>query len=115
MITDFFDRRGFEDALRTLTARAATTDVFVFHVLSPQEIRPEVTGDLRLVDIENEEAAEITVSRPLLDAYQRSLDRFRGGIQHQCRRSGMHYVFAPTDVPFDQLVLGYLRRRGLVR
>lgn len=115
VVTDFFDRRGFEDALRYILASGRSTEVFVFHVLSPQELRPELSGDLRLVDAEDGSEAEVTISKPLLDAYRRTLDRFRSEIQQYSSRRGMHYVFTSTEVPFDKLVLNYMRRRGLVR
>ncbi|MBN1441114.1 MAG: DUF58 domain-containing protein, partial [Planctomycetes bacterium] len=92
-----------------------TAEMFAFHVLAPQEIEPELTGDLRLLDREDGTAAEVTISKPLLAAYHRSLDRFRSEIQQYCTGRGMHYVFTSTEVTFDQLVLNYLRRRGLLR
>jgi len=115
IITDFFDRQGFENAIRYVLGAGPSTEIFVFHVLAPEEIRPELAGDLRLVDKEEGHTAEVTISKPLLKAYQQSLDRFRGEIQRYCSRRGMHYVFTSTAVPFDQLILNYLRRRGLVR
>ncbi|MEM7230880.1 MAG: DUF58 domain-containing protein [Planctomycetota bacterium] len=115
LVTDFFDRAGFEQALRSLVATGSATEIFVFHVMSPEEIDPQVTGDLRLVDAEDAFTAEVTVSKPLLKAYKKNLDIFRAEIQQYCSRVGMHYVFTSTAVPFDQLVLNYLRRRGLVR
>ena len=32
-----------------------------------------------------------------------------------CTRRGVNYLFTSNQVPFDRLVLGYLRQRGLVR
>ena len=114
-ITDFFDRAGFETALRYLLAAGGATEVYVIHVLAPEEISPSFVGDLRLVDVEDGQTSEITVSAPLLEQYRRTLDSFRGEIQEFCKRRGLQYLFASTDVPFDQLVLGFLRQRGLVK
>lgn len=115
LVTDFLDRRGAESALRYLAAAGRSLEVFVFHVLSPQETDPEITGDLRLVDSEDGRSAEVSISRPLLDAYRRRLGEFREDVRAQCSRRGMHYIFSPTTVDFDRLVLDYLRRRGLLR
>jgi uncharacterized protein (DUF58 family) len=114
LITDFLERSDPAAALRTFAARAATTDIFVVHILAPDEIRPRFEGDLRLIDAEEGDTADISISRPLLGAYEKRLDRFRGEIQQYCRRVGMHYLFTSTDVPFDELVLGFLQRRGLL-
>jgi hypothetical protein len=114
-LTDFLDRAGFEKGLRWLAIRGRTAEVFAFHVLSPQEIDPDLAGDLRLVDVEDGGAVEVSISAPLLRSYRRTLEGFQAEIRDACSRRGMCYVSAPTSVPFDRLVLEYLRRRGLLR
>ncbi len=114
-ITDFLDKEGFESCLRYLLAGGRSTEIFVFHVLAPQEIEPEVTGDLRLVDVEDGSEAEISVSGALLKRYKKTLDLFCAEIRNYCAARGMHYVPTSTARAFDRLVLEYLRRRGLVK
>ena len=113
LITDLMDKAGYESGLRYLLAQ--DLDVYVIHVLSDEEINPDVKGDLKLVDCEDADVAEITVSKPLLDRYQRTLAAFLDGAREFCTRRGIHYLMANTDIPVDQLVSSYLRRRGLVR
>jgi uncharacterized protein (DUF58 family) len=113
LISDLLDKSGYESALRYLLAQQM--DVYVIHVLSPEELEPDVKGDLKLVDCEDADVAEITVSRPLLDRYQRTLASFVGGARDFCTKRGMSYVMASTNVPVDELVSKYLRKRGLVR
>src|SRR5438128_4438488 len=72
LLSDFMDKGGYEDALRYLVARQL--DIYVIQVLSQEEIEPEVVGDLRLVDIEDDDVAEITVSAPLLKRYKQNLE-----------------------------------------
>src|SRR5215471_2658425 len=50
LLSDFMDKGGYEDALRYLVARQL--DIYVIHILSQEEIEPEVVGNLRLTDIE---------------------------------------------------------------
>ena len=114
-VTDFFDRGGFESALRYLLASPGATEVFVFHVLSPQEVEPDLKGDVRLVDVEDGATSDVTISAPLLRQYRKTVESFRRDIRTFCSARGISYVFTTTDVPFDELVLSYLRRRGLVR
>jgi uncharacterized protein (DUF58 family) len=113
LITDLMDKQGFEPALRFLVAQQM--DVYVIHVLSPEELNPEVKGDLKLIDCEDNDIAEITVSRPLLDRYQRTLAAFLDSARDFCTRRGMNYLMASTQTPVEQLVGSYLRRKGLVR
>ena len=113
LITDLMDKGGYESALRLLVAQQM--DVFVIHLLSPEEMNPEVTGDLRLVDCEDEDVAEVTISRPLLERYQTTLASFIQQARAFCTRRGMVYVATTTEKPVEELVSNYLRERGLVR
>lgn len=113
LLTDLMDKGGYEEALRYLVARQL--DIYVIQILSQEEIDPEVVGDLKLVDVEDEDVAEITVSAPLLKRYKKNLEAYRAGIHEYCTRRGISYLFTSNQVPFDRLVLNYLRRRGLVR
>jgi len=113
LITDLMDKSGYESALRMLLAQQL--DIYVVHVLSPEELKPDVKGDLKLVDSEDADVAEITVSRPLMDRYQRTLATFLNGAREFCTRRGMMYLPTNTEQSVEQLVSHYLRQRGLVR
>ncbi len=113
IISDFLDKSGYQDALRYLLAR--DLDIYAIQVLAREEVDPEVVGDLRLVDVEDDDIAEITVTAPLLKRYQDNLNRFVGGLKQWCSQRGIAYLLTTTDQPFDALVLKYLRHRGLVR
>lgn len=113
VISDFLDKHGYEDALRYLLARKM--DVFVIHVLAREEVEPELVGDLRLVDCEDGEEADVTISAPLLKRYKENLDAFVGGLRDYCTKRGITYVFTTNQFPFDKLVLNYLRERGLLK
>ena len=113
LISDLMDKQGFESAFRFLLAQQM--DVYVIHLFSPEELDPEVQGDLRLIDCEDGDAAEITVSRPLLDRYRRTVAAFVDSAREYCTRRGMAYLMTNTHVPVEQLVSSYLRQRGLVR
>src|SRR6266513_509618 len=77
LLSDFMDKGGFEEALRYLVARHM--DIYVIQILSQEEIEPEIVGDLKLVDIEDDDVAEITVSGPLLKRYKQNLAAYRAG------------------------------------
>lgn len=113
VVSDFLDKGGYQDALRYLLAR--NLDIYVVHVLSQEEVEPELAGDLRLVDCEDDDMAEITVSAPLLRRYKETLNAFVGGLKDWCTQRGITYIFTTNQNPFDKLILNYLRQRGLVR
>jgi len=113
LITDLMDKTGYEAALRYLVYQQM--DVYVIQVLSAEEIDPLIKGDLKLVDCEDSDIAEISASAPLLARYKRTLAAFIEGARNFCNRRGMNYLMARNDLPVDQLVAGYLRKRGLVK
>ncbi len=113
VLSDFMDKGGYEAGLRYLLGR--DLDLYVIQLLSPEEIDPQITGDLKLRDIEDEDIAEVTISKPLLDKYKSNLQAFCQGLKNHCTRRGISYLFTSTRVPFDTLVLSYLRARGLLR
>jgi uncharacterized protein (DUF58 family) len=113
IISDFMDKQGFEEPLRYLLARQM--DIYAVHVLAPEEIDPEIVGDLRLIDVEDQDVAEVTVSAALVKRYRQNLGAFRGALQQFCAARGIAYLFASTQEPFERLILNYLRKRGLLR
>lgn len=113
LISDLMDKNGYESALRYLVSQRM--DVYVIHVLSQEELDPDVKGDLKLVDVEDRDIAEITVSAPLLARYKSTLNAFVSGAQEFCNRRGMNYLLANNQTPVKDLIGSYLRRRGLVR
>jgi uncharacterized protein (DUF58 family) len=113
LLSDFMDKAGYEDALRYLVARQF--DIYVIQVLSREEIEPELLGDLKLVDVEDDDEAEITASGLLIKKYKENLAAFQAGLQSHCAKRGITCLFTSNQVPFDRLVLSYLRQRGLVR
>lgn len=113
VLSDFLDKDGYEEGLRYLTAR--NLDIYAVQILAEEEINPPYTGDLKLTDLEDDDEAEVTISAPLLKRYQETLSAYRAGLNNFCTHRGMSYLFTSNLVPFEKLVLGYLRARGLLR
>ncbi len=113
LLTDLMDKRGYESAMRYLVAQRV--DTYVIQVLSGAEIDPDVAGDLRLVDCEDGDAAEVTISAPLIAKYKQTLEAFTAGAQEYCSRRGMNYLLTSTERPVEELMTTWLRKRGLVR
>lgn len=112
LFTDFFHPDGPEGALRKLLARGF--EVHAFHVVAPAEIRPPIDGDLRIVDGETGEEVDLTVDDGVLDRYEARMRGFLDGCEQTCRRLGVGYFRLSTQVPVEDLVLGDLRRLGLL-
>jgi uncharacterized protein (DUF58 family) len=112
MLSDFFVKEGFEAGLRYVAG--GKYDLFGVQVLSPQEINPELQGDLKLRDMEDDDLAEVSITQPLLKQYKANLNSYCLSLKDYLTRRGGTYLFSSTAVPFDTLVLNYLRERGLL-
>jgi uncharacterized protein (DUF58 family) len=113
LLSDLMDKGGYEEGLRYLIARRM--DVHVVHILSPEEMDPDVSGDVKLIDVEDQDETELTVSAGLVERYRQALAAYRAQVQDFCNRRGIGYLFTSTQTPFDRLVLTYFRQRGLLR
>ena len=113
VLSDFFFKEGYEDGLRLLMGRGY--DVFALQCLSPQEVEPDITGDLRLRDVEDGDRAEITVAAPLLKRYKTNLAAYCDQLRTFCARRDINLLTVQSDTPVDTLLLDYFRKRGLLR
>jgi len=112
VLSDFFDKGGYENGLRYVAG--GKYDLFCVQVLSPQEIEPDLQGDLKLKDLEDDDTAEVSITQPLIKQYKANLNAYCLALKDYLTRRGGTYLFSSTAVPFDTLVLNYLRERGLL-
>jgi uncharacterized protein (DUF58 family) len=113
LISDFYDPVGFEQGLNTL--RYNKFEPFVLQVYDRREADPQLHGDLALVDCETGDTREVTVSKSLLEAYQREHERYCKELEAYCTRYAMAFFRTHTSIPFDDLVLQIFRSGGFLR
>lgn len=113
VLSDFLFKQGYDAGLRRLISDRY--DLYVIQVLSAQELSPDITGDLKLIDIEDADAAEITMSSALAKYYKRNVTAYCNELKDFCRRRGVVYVLANSADSVESLVLNYLRRIRLLR
>ncbi len=121
LLSDFLVREDVRDGLNYLASGGGGAfEVHCLQVLSPGELEPEheaggsVIGDLRLTDAETGLAAEVTVSGALLKRYKRRVAAHIEGVRKACAARDMSHVMVKSDTDVAGLLLGYLRKRGLL-
>src|SRR5918997_2644509 len=112
VLSDFFVKEGFESGLRYVAG--GKYDLFCVQALAPQELDPDLQGDLKLRDMEDDDMAEVSITQPLLKQYKANLNAYCLSLKDYITKRGGTYLFTSTAVPFDTLVLNYLRERGLL-
>lgn len=113
VLSDFLFKEGYDSGLRRLIGRQY--DLYAIQVLCPQELSPNLSGELKLIDIEDADAAEITVSAALSKYYKRNLTAYCNELKDFCTSRGAVYVLANSADSVESLVLNYLRRIRLLR
>lgn len=112
VISDFYDPRGYEEALNLL--RYHRFEPTVLQVWNAREARPELKGDVAIVDVETGEEREVTVTERALEAFRREHEAFCAQLSAFCNARGVGYFRADTIVPFDELVLRIFRAGGFL-
>lgn len=112
LFSDLMDE-GWADGLRALAGRGF--EISVVHILSPDEVNPPLSGDLKLRDVESGAEVEITADYDLLARYRAGLADWREELRLFCGARGMHYVPVETTLPFDELLFAWLRKQGVLK
>lgn len=115
VISDLLEKGDLNAGLRYLGGERY--DTYLLQVLSPQEVDPEkagLRGDLQLVDSEDGNAADLTISPAIIRRYKANLQAYCQHVKQVCARREMAYMITETSVPMESLILQYLRERGLL-
>ena len=111
LVSDMMTQDRIE-ALRVLAG--ARMRVVVLHTLSGDERDPPLGGELTLVDSESDQRLVVHINRGLRDAYLSRLEAMTRELKESCRAYGIAFVEIDCRTPLQTLVMGDLRRHGLV-
>jgi uncharacterized protein (DUF58 family) len=111
VLSDFFSPDGFE-AIKLLSAIGY--EIHCLQILCQEEIKPDFRGDLRLVDSENHNSAEVSISPHILKSYLARLHDFQSAIQKTASQSFASFTKVNTSVPLETLLLQDMRRQKIL-
>ena len=111
LVTDAMDKEAAQ-AIRILAGRGH--EVCLLQVLSEIELRPDLEGDLRLLDVEGPTSVEITANSITLNAYRQNLDDHNCKLAEECLRMGGRYTLVTVGTPLERVVKEVLKREGWV-
>lgn len=113
LISDLFSPAGYTSGLAQLQSRGY--EAIVIHLLAPDELDPQLAGDVRLIDIETGRAQEIALDGGLRESYRRRVRAWIDEARAYCRRRGIRYLELCTDRAWDEAVLYDMRKAGIVK
>ncbi len=113
IISDFFTSGGIEDAVKYLLYKKQ--DVFLIHVLSPEELKPELEGQVRLLDSETGKVMDVAITPALLRQYQAKLSEFNNQIREFCSKLGASYIQVSSADSIEKIVFEQFTEAGVIR
>jgi len=109
IVSDFYESPEY--IVRTIEPlRFHGNEVVLFHVLDPQEIRPELGEPVILVDLETKQQMEVTPDYARKE-YRGKMDAHIADLRERSRGAGMDYFLLETDRPLDAALREYLSIR----
>jgi len=109
VISDFFEDP--ESIIRVIEPlRFHGNDVVLFHILDPQEIKPDLRGPAVLVDLETDQRIEV-IPDYVKTTYRTKIDTHIEQLRSRTRAAGMDYQLLVTDQPLDAALREYLSLR----
>jgi uncharacterized protein (DUF58 family) len=105
IVSDFYGSP--EDIVRTIEPlRFHGNEVVHFHVLDPQEVRPELGEAAVLVDLETKQEMEVTPDYARKE-YRGKINGHIADLRERSRGAGMDYFLLETDRPLDAALREY--------
>lgn len=104
---------AWQPAIQRLTGTGR--EVTVIHILSADELRPDLNGEFRLVDSETNAEVEITADYETIERYQRDLESWQDGWRDYCARRQINYLPISTEVELSEMLFALLPNKGVLR
>ncbi len=89
-------------------------ELVLWQVLAPDEERPQITGDLKLVDPETGRDREITITPAVVEDYERALAALRDRLSRASEATGGRFLSSDSGLDLEGTMLAGLRV-GVVR
>lgn len=101
LVSDGLDE-ALPQTIRALGGRGF--EVWMAQILDDGEIDPDLEGDLRLIDSENDQIAEITINRDTLLAYKTNLQAHIEAIRQSVQRTGGKYTLIQASESLEHTI-----------
>jgi uncharacterized protein (DUF58 family) len=109
VISDFYEEP--EKVIKVMEPlRFHGNEVILFHLLDPQEIRPKIKDPVLMLDVETQDAIEVSPDYFKQD-YAAKIDAHIEALKSGAQRAGIDYHLIDTSKPLDAALREYLSRR----
>jgi uncharacterized protein (DUF58 family) len=113
LLSDFLTFGDLERPLNLLFS--AGLEVCAVQLLTPEELRPDVTGDVRFVDAETGRTLDVSSAGDLLGIYLDHLTALQADLATMCRQRSGRFLDLDAETPIETVLFDVLRRKGWAR
>lgn len=91
------------------------SDITIVHVLCEEDLEPDHSGDLELIDRESRERLTVSVTDEVSSSYRERIARWRDEVMSAARGSGATYLAIDARDDVESLLLRSWREAGVLR
>ncbi|PKM93567.1 MAG: hypothetical protein CVU84_15430 [Firmicutes bacterium HGW-Firmicutes-1] len=102
LITDLMFDAHLEETMKLLTFKKQK--IILCHVLSQEELYPELEGNLRLIDSETDEHMDILTGTDAVNLYAQTLSHYINTTKEVCSKYKADYLLLNSSKPVEQLL-----------
>jgi uncharacterized protein (DUF58 family) len=113
VVSDLLHNDEWQAALATFTP--PRWQILMLHLLHPGELRPELQGDVELLDSETGAQLTAELNTAAIDRYSAEVERWCDQLAKRFAKRGIHYARLTTDLPLERGAIPYLRTREVLR
>lgn len=118
IVSDFLTDNDWKKAVDYLVYKGQ--QVLLVQVLARQEVSPDYTGYLNLVDSEADDAEDSRNMRMRINgghyvAYEKAYNAIKANVRNYCVSRGAGYAFISTETPIEKAVFGGLIKADVVK
>jgi len=103
LITDGLEPLDSIESLFRLIA-AAKQEVKLIQLLGKEEIEPNYSGDVKLIDSESRETVNVSINDSILGNYQKQVKEHNRKLEALCRRFGFSYLVTTDDADLQSFL-----------
>ncbi|MDP6110583.1 MAG: DUF58 domain-containing protein [Planctomycetota bacterium] len=110
LISDLFGRSPELSFEALSAAHSWGAETHVIHVLHPNELHPDLEGEIQLLDVETRELRRMWLTKREMSQYEKTFEAYIQEIKQACMRQQLNYMTWTTDDSFEDMFLTLLSR-----
>lgn len=95
--------------------RASGSDISILHILCQEDLEPDHSGDLELVDRESGDRLTVSVTDDIANSYRARVRLWREEVRVSAHSTGSLYMAVDSDDDVERLLLKAWREAGVLR